>query len=250
MVPLLRNADFDGALEVALRKVDEAATPEHAASLERARQLNAVAGARRRAHRVPRPEWLGVHQLAAVRQGPGLPRRPLDPHAGPAARPDRGVRGDGHGRWHVAARPDHGDARSREPRAPLVPRGDGAARPESQGRRRRGPGQGRRDGGSATGAGTRAARSGRPRRSRSRSSARWAPAKTSGYIKPDDLPKFGTSVADFDKALERHVVAARLVCGGTQQGHDALGRARRARHRGRGRRARRRVGTSRSRGSC
>jgi uncharacterized membrane protein YgcG len=44
MVPLLRNADFDGALEVALRKVDAAATPEHAASLEQARQLNAVLG--------------------------------------------------------------------------------------------------------------------------------------------------------------------------------------------------------------
>ena len=36
-------------------------------------------GARRRADRVPRPERLGVHQLAALRQGPGLPRRPLDP---------------------------------------------------------------------------------------------------------------------------------------------------------------------------
>ena len=44
MVPLLRNADFDGALEVALRRVDDAATPEHAASLERARQVNAVLG--------------------------------------------------------------------------------------------------------------------------------------------------------------------------------------------------------------
>lgn len=44
MLPLLRNADFDGALEAALEKVDEAATPEHAASLEQARQLNAVLG--------------------------------------------------------------------------------------------------------------------------------------------------------------------------------------------------------------
>ena len=44
MVPLLRNADFDGALEVALRRVDDAATPEHAAELERARQVNAVLG--------------------------------------------------------------------------------------------------------------------------------------------------------------------------------------------------------------
>ena len=28
-----------------------------------------------------------------------------------------------------------------------------------------------------------------------------------GFISPDDLPEFGTSVAEFDKALERHVVA-------------------------------------------
>ncbi|MEJ7695232.1 MAG: hypothetical protein WKF78_00890 [Candidatus Limnocylindrales bacterium] len=44
MVPFLRNADFDGALEVALRRVDAAATPEHAAALQGARQLNAALG--------------------------------------------------------------------------------------------------------------------------------------------------------------------------------------------------------------
>ena len=44
MLPLLRNQDYDGALLVALRRVDAAATPEHAATLERARQIDAVAG--------------------------------------------------------------------------------------------------------------------------------------------------------------------------------------------------------------
>ena len=32
MVPFLRNADFDGALDVAMRRIDAAATPENAAA--------------------------------------------------------------------------------------------------------------------------------------------------------------------------------------------------------------------------
>jgi uncharacterized membrane protein YgcG len=44
MLPLLQAGDFDGALQVALQKVDAAATPEHAASLDQARQFNAVLG--------------------------------------------------------------------------------------------------------------------------------------------------------------------------------------------------------------
>ena len=44
MLPHLRAADFDGALAAALDKVDAAATPEHAADLQRARQVNAVLG--------------------------------------------------------------------------------------------------------------------------------------------------------------------------------------------------------------
>ncbi len=48
MLPLLRMGDMDGALLAALAKVDANATPEHAANLERGRQINAliiVAGA-------------------------------------------------------------------------------------------------------------------------------------------------------------------------------------------------------------
>jgi len=44
MLPRLRVGDFDGALLVAMERVDAAATPEHAATLERARQVNAVVG--------------------------------------------------------------------------------------------------------------------------------------------------------------------------------------------------------------
>ena len=44
MVPLLQAADLDGALLVALERVDENATPEHAQALERARQLDAAVG--------------------------------------------------------------------------------------------------------------------------------------------------------------------------------------------------------------
>ena len=44
MLPLLRRGDFDGALTIALQRVDAATTPEHARALEQARQVNAVAG--------------------------------------------------------------------------------------------------------------------------------------------------------------------------------------------------------------
>ena len=44
MLPYLRVADFDGALRVALQRVDAAATPENAARLEIGRQVNAVLG--------------------------------------------------------------------------------------------------------------------------------------------------------------------------------------------------------------
>ena len=44
MLPKLRGGDFDGALLAAMAKVDAAATPEHAATLERGRQVDAVLG--------------------------------------------------------------------------------------------------------------------------------------------------------------------------------------------------------------
>jgi uncharacterized membrane protein YgcG len=44
MLPLLGASDLDGALLVALERMDAAATPEHAAQLQLARQLNAAVG--------------------------------------------------------------------------------------------------------------------------------------------------------------------------------------------------------------
>jgi uncharacterized membrane protein YgcG len=44
MVPYLRNADFDGALAIALERIGAAATPEHAARLQVGRQINAIVG--------------------------------------------------------------------------------------------------------------------------------------------------------------------------------------------------------------
>ena len=44
MLPLLERGDLDGALAVALQRVDENATPEHAATLARARQIDAAVG--------------------------------------------------------------------------------------------------------------------------------------------------------------------------------------------------------------
>ncbi|MGH2467082.1 MAG: TPM domain-containing protein [Candidatus Limnocylindrales bacterium] len=44
MLPRLRSCDLDGALLAALGKIDANATPEHAAKLETARQVNAIVG--------------------------------------------------------------------------------------------------------------------------------------------------------------------------------------------------------------
>lgn len=44
MLPRLKAGDLDGALLIAMQRVDAAATPEHAATLERARQVDAIAG--------------------------------------------------------------------------------------------------------------------------------------------------------------------------------------------------------------
>jgi uncharacterized membrane protein YgcG len=44
MLPFLRNADMDGALLVAMERIDAAATPENARALQLGRQINAVLG--------------------------------------------------------------------------------------------------------------------------------------------------------------------------------------------------------------
>ncbi len=205
MVPLLRNADFDGALEVALRKVDEAATPEHAASLEWARQLNAVLGLVgapiaflglsgwafinwRRFGKDPvylddpsilmpaPPPDLTAASGAMVMDG-GTSRRALTTAMLDLAsrgllsfREETGLLGLSH-KVGVDVDPAKGDEmeeaqRARNARRPIGPAEEVALK-----------------------------------ELRSLSAG-----EDEGYIKPDDLPKFGSSVADFDKALEKHVV--------------------------------------------
>ena len=44
MLPLLKNQDFDGALKIALADISNAATPQHADELSRARIANAIVG--------------------------------------------------------------------------------------------------------------------------------------------------------------------------------------------------------------
>jgi uncharacterized membrane protein YgcG len=44
MLPRLRGCDLDGAIRAAMERVDAAATPEHAAELQRARQVDAAIG--------------------------------------------------------------------------------------------------------------------------------------------------------------------------------------------------------------
>ena len=207
MLPHLRSADFDDALKVALAKVDAAATPEHASSLQTARQVNAVVGLVggsvvllglsgwafmnwRRFGKDPvytddasvlmpaPPPELTAASGAMIMDG-GTSRRALTTAMLDLA--SRGLiafREDPGGllsskKVGVDTTPEPGDAAVRGPaRAECAP-------PDRAGR---GPGTER--------------------------PSRRSPAGEDGeFITPEELPKFGTSVAAFDKALEEHVVS-------------------------------------------
>ncbi len=206
MLPLLLEADFDGAVAVALERIDAAATPEHAAQLQAARQVNAVLGLVgapvafmglagwafvnwRRFGKDPvylddpsilmpaPPPDLTAASGAMVMDG-GTSRRALTTAMLDLAsrgmisfREDGGILGFGK-KVGVDVAPPRGDGiveaqRARSTRRPIGPAEDVALRHL------------RSLGGSAHGA----------------------------YITPDELPKFGEHVAAFDAALEQHVVA-------------------------------------------
>jgi uncharacterized membrane protein YgcG len=206
MLPLLLEADFDGAISIALEKIDAAATPEHAAQLQTARQVNAVVGlvgapvvfmglagwvfvSWRRYGKDPvylddpsilmpaPPPDLTAASGAMVMDG-GTSRRALTTAMLDLAsrglisfREDGGILGFGK-KVGVDVSPPRGDEtveaqRTRNTRRPTGPAEDVALRHL------------RSLGGSADGA----------------------------YITPDELPKFGQHVTEFDAALERHVVA-------------------------------------------
>jgi uncharacterized membrane protein YgcG len=206
MLPDLRSADFDGALNAALAKVDAAATPEHASSLQNARQLNAAVGLVgapivllglsgwafmnwRRFGKDPvylddasilmpaPPPDLTAASGAMIIEG-GTSRRALTTAMLDLA--SRGLiafREDGGGLFSskkvgIDTSPAAGDAtieaqRARNSRRPIGPAEDRALRAL------RGLGAG----------------------------------EDGEFIRPEDVPKFGAKVTEFDKALEEHVVA-------------------------------------------
>jgi uncharacterized membrane protein YgcG len=205
MLPFLREADFDAALAVALLRINDAATAEHANELQVARQVNAAVGligapiafmglagwafvSWRRYGKDPvylddpsilmpaPPPDLTAASGAMVMDG-GTSRRALTTAMLDLAsrglisfREDGGFLGIGK-KVGVDVAPPSGDAaleaqRARNSRRPTGP-AEALALRELQ----------------ALGAGA------------------------DGYITPDDLPKFGTQVSAFDTALEGHVVA-------------------------------------------
>ena len=203
MIPLLEDADFDGALGVALARVDAAATPEHAASLQAGRQLDAALGligapvvlmglvggafmSWRRFGKDPvylddpsilmpaPPPDLTAASGAFVMDG-GTSRRALTTAMLDLAsrglisfREEKGLLGLST-KVGVDTAPPAGDAGE-------------AARRERNARRPTGPAE-------------------------AVALQRLRAIDGSGkYIEPDDLPKFGSAVPAFDKALEGHVV--------------------------------------------
>ncbi len=206
MLPYLRSGDFDGALAIALQRIDAAATPEHAAALQGSRQINAVVGLVgapivflglsgwaffhwRRFGKDPvylddpsvlmpaPPPELTAAAGAVVMDG-GTSRRALTTAMLDLAsrglisfRQESGVFGI-HKKVGIDVSPARGDAdveaqRALNTRRPIGPAEELALRDL------------RSIGGTAEGA----------------------------YIEPDDVPKFGEKVAGFDRALEAHVVA-------------------------------------------
>ena len=207
MLPYLENADFDGALAVALEKVDAAATPEHAADLQRSRQINAVVGLVggsvvflglagwalfdwRRYGKDPvylddpsvlmpaPPPDLTAASGAMIMDGSTSRRALTTAMLDLASRGLIAFRQDAGGLFGIGGHkvgidtsPAKGDAdveaqRQRNARRPIGPAEQLALR------RLETLGTGEDD----------------------------------GFITPEDLPKFGSEVPDFDKALETHVV--------------------------------------------
>jgi uncharacterized membrane protein YgcG len=205
MLPYLRSADFDGALTVALGKVDAATTAEHAAALQRSRQINAVIGLVgapvvflglsgwafyhwRRFGKDPvylddpsvlmpaPPPDLTAASGAMIMDG-GTSRRALTTAMLDLAsrglitfRDDPGGILGGH-KVGIDVKPEAGDAEVEAQRQRNARRPIGPAEELALGRLM------------TLGA-----------------------AEDGAFITPEDLPKFGSEVSDFDSALETHVV--------------------------------------------
>ncbi len=206
MLPHLVDADFDDALKLALAKVDAAATPEHAASLQTARQVNAVVGLVgapivllglsgwafmnwRRFGKDPvytddasvlmpaPPPDLTAASGAMIMDG-GTSRRALT-----TAMLDLASRGQ------IAFREDPGGLLSSKKVGVDTSPDQGGAVVEAQRAR-----NSRRPTGPAEETALTALRG-------------LAVGEDGDFITPEELPKFGAEVAKFDKALEDHVVS-------------------------------------------
>ncbi len=203
MVPFLENADFDGALDIAMRRIDEAATPEHASLLQLGRQIDAVLGllvaplvflglsgwaffSWRRFGKDP--VYLDDPSILMPAPPPDLTAASgafvMDGHSSRRAlttamldlasrgqisfREDKGLLGLSN-KVGVETDPAAGDAVEEAQRARNARRPIGPAEQYALGELR-------------------------------------SIGKSEGFIEPDELPKFGTSVSDFDSKLENHVV--------------------------------------------
>ncbi|HEV7605562.1 MAG TPA: TPM domain-containing protein, partial [Candidatus Limnocylindrales bacterium] len=206
MLPHLMAADFDGALTVALQRVDAAATPAHATSLQQARQVNAVIGLVgapmvlmgligwaffhwRRFGKDPvylddpsilmpaPPPELTAASGAVIMDG-GTSRRALT-----TAMLDLASRG------LIAFREDPGGLfGSRKVAIQLSPPAGDATVEAQRARNRRRP-------------------TGPAEETALEKLRRLAGDGEGALITPEELPKFGSDVAAFDTALESHVVA-------------------------------------------
>ncbi len=204
MLPYLRSADFDGALAAAMLKIDKAATAEHAASLQRGRQIDAAVGL------IGAPivflglvgwaffHWRRFGKDPVYLDDPSvlMPAPPADLTAASGA-----MVMDGHSsrralttamldlasRGKLSFREENGLLSHKVGIDVDPPAGDPTveAQRSLNARRPIGP-----------------AETTAFNRLETLSSD-----SPDGYITPDDLPKFGTHVDEFDKALERHVVS-------------------------------------------
>ena len=207
LLPRLRECDLDGAVLTALERVDANATPEHAATLERARQLDALLGL------VGAPlmavglvawglwGWLRFGRDPVYLDDPSIhipaPPPGLTPAAAVLVRDGRSSR-----RVLTAALLD------------LARRGEIDFHEETSGLF----GLGKRKVAIATSAEPLADPVDAARRERARSRPKDGATsylegrldsigRDDGYIDPDELLKLGESVATFDSRLESHVVA-------------------------------------------
>ncbi len=204
MVPFLRNADFDGALGIALERIDAAATQENAERLEAGRQINAVLGL------VGAPivflglsgwaffNWRRFGKDPVYLDDPSIlmPAPPADLTAASGAFVMDGKTSRRALTTAMLDLASRGQISFREEKGFLgiatkvgvdtdPPKGDDVeeARRRLNDRRPTGP-----------------AEAVALQRLRGIDGSK-------KYIEPDDLPKFGTAVPAFDKALEEHVVA-------------------------------------------